>query len=163
MNAIKIVPFEPAHALAITLREADALDMAGRDMGEEAALFAAHPGITAMRRTGQEDEIIFCCGAVVDRGTATLWGLTSPACDTLPLLVTRTMRRLVNICELNGCHRTQALAHVDNNRSRRWLRRFGGFRVEGLMRSCGPDKQDRYLLARIVGPDARACGAQPRE
>lgn len=141
---IRIVDFVPEHYKAMTLRAEDAADLAGID---KAVLFDSWQGGRTLFVNG---EVAFFYGAVARMGTGSLWAVTSPQTQTVPLLATRLAKSMIRALLKSGCHRIEATCHVANARSLAWLTRSLGFVVEGVMRSHGPNRQDRYLLA-IVG------------
>lgn len=147
-SGLAVVPFEPGHLAALELRPADGADMAGLDLAGLAGTWAGHPAWTVLDGT----RVVACYGAVVRGGTATLWALTSREVERHPLRATRTGRALVRwLTGPMGCHRVEALVHVGNVRSRRWLARMLGLRCEGLLRASGPNRQDRFLMAATGG------------
>ncbi|WP_035066652.1 GNAT family N-acetyltransferase [Nitratidesulfovibrio termitidis] len=161
MSDVVTIPFRPSHLASLELRAADAADLAGLDLADLAGAWAGHPAWTMLLApTGATGEaggrVIACYGAVLHGGTATLWALTTPAAEAVPLRLTRVTRALVRwLTGPMGCHRVEALVHVDNTRSLHWLERMLGMRREGLLRQCGPNRQDRYLLALVKEPKAK--------
>lgn len=140
-NRLRIVDFKPEHFACIRLREEDAVDLAGIEAGQLLGGWAA--GRTLLK----DEEPAFIYGYCENQGTILLWALSSPLVETLPLLVTRLARNgIVGFLEA-GAHRVEVYCHIDNIRSLAWLTRSLGFRVEGLMKRCGPNRQDRFILA----------------
>ena len=139
---ITIAPFTPEHFHALALREEDRADFAGID---ETELFAVWADGATYLRDGQP--FLIYGGTLLD-GVATVWLVGSAACDSLPLFICKEARRRITwLFEEGGVHRVESYCHRNNTRSLYWLIRQVGFKVEGLMRKSGPNKQDRYLLA----------------
>ena len=140
-NDVRIVDFEPGHFFAMPLREEDAADMAGIDT--DYLLRGWQGGRTVLKKGIP----VFFYGYKEHLGTVTLWLVSSPLVDSMPLLITRLGRHGVAAMFRAGAHRIEVCCHVGNMRSLAWLTRMLGFRVEGLMKQCGPNRQDRFLLA----------------
>lgn len=141
----RIVPFVPEHYRRMRLRKEDAADLAGLS---PASLVSGWSGGSTVLLG---DAPAFLYGALLDEGVGVIWAVTSPLTGRLGLLITRIGRETVRTLFDRGAHRVEAYCHKDNTRSLRWLTRCLGFTVEGLMRRCGPNRQDRYLLS--VLPD----------
>lgn len=145
-DMLHIENFEPCHFYTMRLRKEDTADFAGLDREELVQLWKH--GRTLLH----QEEPILIYGFTENRGTASLWAVTSQQTDSYPLFITRLalngMARLFRL----GIHRIEVYCHCKNGRSLAWLTRMLGFQVEGLMRHCGPNKQDRFLLA-MTEPD----------
>lgn len=139
---IWVVPFEMRHFWKMPLRDEDAADLAGVDPADLAKGWEG--GMTLLYK-GQP---AFIYGALYEGGEALIWAVTSPLVDRLPLTITRVAKGVIDQLWSAGAHRIMAHCHKDNQRSLRWLGRLG-FAVEGLMRKCGPNAQDRYLMAMV--------------
>lgn len=156
MSDVVTIPFRPSHLASLQLRAADAADMTGLPLAELAEAWAGNPAWTVLAG----GRIAACYGAVLHGGTATLWAQTSAAVEYHPLRMTRTVRALVRwLTDTMECHRVEALVHVGNVRSRRWLQRMLGMRCEGLLRQCGPNRQDRFLMALVMERTTGGSGA----
>lgn len=138
---IRIVDFEPEHFERMPVRAEDAADFAGMNPGP--LLEGWKKGRTVLYR----GEPAFFYGARIDFGTGYLWAVSSVLTDRLPLLTVRLGRATVRSLFNAGCHRVEAYCHAGNLRSLNWLTRSLGFSVEGVMRKCGPNRQDRFLLS----------------
>lgn len=141
LSEIYIVDFEPEHFARITLRKEDALDIKGLET--EALLRGWVDGRSVL----YGDQVVCFYGVSINDGVGQIWSVTSPLAERLPLLITRIGQGLVKSLIRYGCHRVEVFCHVKNKRSLRWLTRCLGFRVEGLLRQSGPNRQDRYILA----------------
>ena len=142
---IEFVPFEPAHFEAIELRPEEARDLEGLDRATVVKGF--HGGLTAF----DGDKVACIYGAITDgSGVAQMWLLTSALVERWPLLLTKRVRHLTQWLFAQGCHRVEVYCHVDNQRSLRWLTRLAGFQVEGIIRQSGANRQDRFLLSRVL-------------
>ena len=140
-DKLRIEDFEPGHFARLRLRKEDSLDLAGI---EPESLFSSWKGGRTVF-LGQEPAMVY--GYWEKSGTAGIWALTTPFLNRFPLFVTRLARTGIEGLFQCGNHRVETYCHSRNARSFAWLTRSLGFRVEGLMRRCGPNKQDRYLLA----------------
>lgn len=140
---IRVVDFIPAHFECMVLRKEDAADLAGID---PELLYA---NWSESRTVFVNEEIAFFYGAEMRHGTGFLWAVTTAKTEEVPLLATRLGRNVIRALLRAGCHRVEANCHVENTRSLAWLTRGLGFSIEGIMRKCGPNKQDRYLLSII--------------
>lgn len=142
MNAdVHIADFAPCHYAAMQLREEDARDLAG--IGLEYLLDGWQGGRTVFK--GGKPAFIY--GYKANYGTLALWAVSSPLAASLPLFITRLARGGIRGAFQAGAHRIEAYCHVGNIRSLAWLTRSLKFRVEGLMKRSGPNRQDRFLLA----------------
>lgn len=141
---IRIVDFEPEHFDRMALRPEDAADLAGLD--RDILVQGWKGGRTALCR----GEPAFLYGGSAANGCGYLWAVSSPLAGKLPLLAVRLGRSMVGGLLEAGCHRVEAYCHTRNIRSLNWLTRSLGFRVEGVMRKCGPNAQDRFLLSVIA-------------
>lgn len=56
---------------------------------------------------------------------------------------------IADTTEKLGLYRVQAVIMADNPVHVRWIERLG-FEREGLMRKFGPNKEDKYLYARVM-------------
>lgn len=148
---ITAVDFIPEHFDAMVLRAADAADLAGVD--RETLLEAWRGGRTVF----VDGAVAFFYGARARHGTGWLWAVTSPVGEKVPLLAVRLGKNMLRALFNAGCHRVETLCHTGNARSLAWLTRSLGFTVEGLLRQCGPNRQDRYVLS-VIARD-RACSA----
>lgn len=140
---IAIVNFMPWHFTHMRLRREDAADLAGLDAEDLAR------GWAEGRTLFKEREPVFIYGFTVNSGTASLWAVTSPLLGAMPLLITRLAKSGIERLFKTGVHRIEVLCHAKNARSLAWLTRCLGFQVEGMLRRCGPNRQDRFLLALI--------------
>lgn len=138
---IKIVDFEPEHYQRIRLRREDARDLQG--LSEESLFEAWKGGRTLL----YGDEVVLFYGTGIHQGTGYIWTVTSDLVGKLPLLVTRLGLNMIRALFKSGCHRIEVFCHSKNQRSLNWLTRSLGFRVEGLLRKSGPNRQDRYILS----------------
>lgn len=116
-----LVPFEPWHFFQMELRPEDAADLAGINMDE--VVYGWKDGVTLL----YQDEPAFICGAVNDAGVITLWALSSPVIEQLPLYLVKEARALIGRLFAAGAHRIEVYCHKDNRRSFDWLRRSLGF------------------------------------
>lgn len=138
---IQIADFIPGHFASMVLRKEDAADLAGID--PETLYVGWRDGRTVF----VNGKIAFVYGAEARHGTGFLWAVTTAETENTPLFATRLGRNVIRALFRSGCHRVEANCHVRNTRSLAWLTRSLGFTVEGVMRKCGPNKQDRYLLS----------------
>ena len=156
-DKLSIMNFEPGHFQRMKLRREDAEDLAGLD---PAGLTRSWEGGRTLLKGG---EPVMIYGFSVCQGTATLWAVTSPLLRSLPLFVTRLARNGIQGLFQAGVHRIEVYCHARNMRSLVWLTRILGFRVEGLMRCCGPNRQDRFLLAVTNRDVGRRADAVPEK
>lgn len=142
MNSdLRFADFIPQHFYRMRLRREDALDLAGIERED---LLRSWVGGRVLLKG---DDTVMIYGYTVCMGTASLWAVTSPLLNSLPLLVTRLAKRGIRGLFRAGAHRVEVYCHAGNSRSLVWLTRCLGFRIEGLMRGCGPNRQDRFMLA----------------
>lgn len=142
---VSIAPFLPEHYARLPLRPEDAADLS--DIPAQRLVSGWEGGNTVF----VGDRPAFIYGIVLEEGVGLLWAVTSPLTERLALLITRLGRVHVQALLDAGAHRVEAYCHKDNRRSLRWLTRCLGFSVEGLMRRCGPNGQDRFLLSLLPG------------
>lgn len=140
-SGLQIIDFEPEHFLTMRLRKEDALDLEGID---REALISSWQGGRTVLKDGQP---AFIFGYTAVEGVVSIWAVTSPLVHDLGLMFTRLAKTAIRGFLRAGAHRVEAYCHADNVRSLAWLTRSLGMRVEGLMRRCGPNKQDRFLLS----------------
>lgn len=140
-NNVRIVDFEPEHFSTIRLRMEDAADLDGIDT---AWLLSGWAGGRTVLKNG---EPAFFYGYRAIYGTICMWAVSSPLVDSMPLLITRLGKSGIREMFKAGAHRIEVYCHIGNTRSLAWLTRCLGFRLEGLMRRTGPNRQDRFLLA----------------
>jgi hypothetical protein len=138
---LNIVNFAPEHFRRMRLRREDAADIAGIDASQ--LMHYWRNGRTLLY--GDVPAMLF--GYEENQGTIVLWAVTSPLVRSLPLFITRLARSFIGDVLRGGAHRVEVYCHVDNARSLRWLTRGLGFHLEGLVRRCGPNRQDRFLLS----------------
>jgi hypothetical protein len=146
---LDIVPFVPAHAEEIALRELDLVPFAdagatARDMGRVYA--AGGPAFTGLAA----GRVVACAGIVVTRpGLGDGWALTSPDTPRFALSFCRAFSRLMpQVIADFHLTRVQALVVDGHTVSRQWLARMG-FGFEGTLRKY-LNGRDYHMYARVA-------------
>lgn len=129
----------------LNLREPDKSECAHLNLDED---IAAHPG--PKWTLWHEQEPALCFGYVLEDGIATLWALSTDLVAAHPKGLSRHLVQVVDQAFHQGAHRVQALVLEGNERSCRWLQRFGRLGYEGLLMQFGPDRRNRHILARVL-------------
>lgn len=140
MAILKVIPYKEEHALNILDRNRVNANLWGpiQEIGKNAwTLFA-------------DKEIVFCGGIEISewkRGTA--WLLLSSlfyryvkTCHKL------TKEKLRETAKEKGLVRVELFADANNPVAVRYAERLG-FKMEGLLHSYGPNREDMFILARI--------------
>lgn len=141
---LRLVAFEPEHFTRMKHRPENLEDVAG--IALETLLAACQGGHSLLL----DDEPLLIYGSERSGITAGLWAYTSTLAGRMPLAVTHVARAYIAQLFAQGVLRVEALCHVNNTRSYKWMTRLLGFKHEGTLRRSGPNRQDRHFLSIII-------------
>lgn len=138
---ITVIPFQPAHVLAMQVQPAQMAVI------PTLAEYADTAGIGGPAWTVLYDGVILCCGGMIEiwQGRWQGWTLLSADCGRHMLALTRTVRRLFSGVDPR---RLEAYVYTDFEPGHRWMRALG-FKPEGIMYGFGEDGGDMVMYARL--------------
>lgn len=148
MTAI-VVPYQPAHMLALQGRQAEVASIRALGGAEQAAALCDRGELAYSVLVG--DRPVACIG-ITDywRGVGAAWAFMSPDAPryfkTIHGGVSMFLRRVLEDGEF---HRIETSVLVGFTAGHRWALRLG-FVPEGLKRQYGPDRADYIAYARVA-------------
>lgn len=119
---MKIVPFEPEHALSIRLQEAQRFAISELPLEYLTALKYAGTALTAIH----QGEVICCAGIARTDGYGTLWAYLAKGHPHAFISLHKKAVRLIQSCELQHL---EATVQKDFKAGERWLKLLG-FKME---------------------------------
>lgn len=146
---MKVIPYEPFHAVQIKIRDFDDAKREHRDWQKWAVDSSLQgPAWTMM----EGEQIVACCGVrILWEGVGEAWLIFSPAVEGHTIeatkIIKKYLRRVIDDTKLN---RVQAFCATANPKAARYLEVLG-FEREGVMRKLGRDGADQYIYAIVEG------------
>lgn len=148
MNAI-VVPYQPAHLMALEGRELEATAFAALGGVDRAAALCDAVDVAYSVMVGERP--VACIGVTEYwRGVGSAWAFLAPdACRHFKTIHAGVKMFLTGAFADGEFHRIETSVLVGFQAGHRWALRLG-FVPEGLRRQYGPDRSDYILYARVA-------------
>jgi hypothetical protein len=148
---LRLIPFQSAHAAALTLRPGAAEVLSG--LGDVAALAQAYAAAGPCWTVLAADGSVAACGGAVRfwAGVGECWCWAGAGLEARAVAFARLARRAVaQLSEAHGFRRLQAHVREGDGRAERFVRHLG-FELEGRCPGFGPDGAAHNLYGRYGG------------